>query len=597
MLTAEFRPNFDQNDVGEHTNYLHISSLAINGDFNFETNFLMGYWCLPRDELYKNNYKILCDSKISNASLIKFENYTSQVYKQCLHDLSNSLNEFHDVNYSLKFWEVLTSGWLTATIDQLHFYYKKILEIDALNIKFLVETDEKVLNIRISTVMENLGIIYDEYIHNMISFIIKNSNLDNIKWRDVNLIKKHSDLISELIEKRGSINNSFFKKLKWKLLDSNNPKVIIYGILGVELKEMIISKIFDFDMNIKYTYKNRKTFPSNYSRNEFKLNKDIDDEFKRLLYLYIEKSLPINLIENFTILKQEARSYPSCKVVIPSPGFYQDEQLIEIAFLVEHGAKLIQIETGDGIFSKVNSIRKVAIETGDKFLSFGSKNLNFNIKIEKTSSTLFSKNYNQHKEKYDNILYLASNIYIHGIIYNSDWIRGLEYVKGRVEFIKSINDSYIKEKLIVKSHQSRKYVVKDDDSLIMNSYDIKYNVYNNSNLYIHNCGIIYIDYLTYTIHKAMVMNTPTIMCMDYNISLPNDELKRDLDAFVNAGFCFHTPKEAADRVVEIYKDRERFWSSKEIQKVRNDFLNRFVGVSKEPFNDVLKKIKNMDIEQ
>ena len=60
-----------------------------------------------------------------------------------------------------------------------------------------------------------------------------------------------------------------------------------------------------------------------------------------------------------------------------------------------------------------------------------------------------------------------------------------------------------------------------------------------------------------------------------------------------AGILYRTPKEAADKVIEISENPEIYWKSKTVQDARNVFLERFGYSRKNWMNYWIKEIRKL----
>ena len=560
---------------------LHLSKYTAK-DAKKEDKFL-GPWCDPLKFFKDDNY-FLCDTHIPTQQREEKSSEGNKIYDLILCELIISLNKYHSKKYSKAFWELLLSNWLTMIIDTLNFYYNCLCRANSMNVSFHTVIDESFYFNKLSDVFRFE--YKDEYIHSLISFLIKYGNFENINYFEEGVIKKMEVVTSS---------QNPMKSFVFSLFNRNNTKKLSYGIPGMSRMDIIkfYFKRVDYSQSFK---NNNKNYSCNASeRNKFRFNIDIEDNFVLLLCNFIEKNLPTTVLDNLSTLIANSTDYFNKEIILASSGLYHDEQLIELALAKEiNNTMIFQVQEAGNGMEKYCSSAKYLYKPIDFYITWGYReHAGYTAKLIPSPSRLSTKK-DMHKEKFDNILYFTKFPIMYATAYDSAMITNWKkYIDNRIKFINNINNTQLKSRLIFKMHHSK--VKGFNEEKMMKMYDCSYNKYLNNDLNMSNTAILYIDYLSSSIYEAMAYNVPVFMCVDYDIQIPTDGFKEMINKFKKVKIAFDTPELAAMHIKNIYKDRAKFWNSREVQDVREEFLERYLRTSSDWLGDAFDTIDKLHI--
>ena len=581
---------------------LHISKLTMNNYKNDDA--ILGSWCKDLYSYVVDNEEFLINYNLSVDIIINREEETRKIIKYFLKELSITLNKYHNCYYSQKFWNILLSNWTTFIIDIFHYLYTEIKKLD-LNLKeqYIVYTDSFFPYTKLYQPKQNSeGIIDDNYIHSIVSFVIENSDLKNIKFEKKDIIKPTYDSWFKILEKKRGKKNIVKKiihKIYWSILKAGKTKYLLYGISGVNTIDLIKLKILN--PKICFSYKNFSCEIKEKKDSSKKLELYIDEnnEFINILKKFIEYNIPNSILENFKKNIDNSNDYKEKKVVLPSPGFYQDEQLFEVALAKENGALTAYYEEGASMFPYSSGKSIYQFETMDYFLSWGTKHFIDNLKHINISSKRFSKKQTNTQE-YDNILYYPSAQLLTPHVYGTyNLPTNHKYYIDKSVFISNIIKSNLKNKLIVKPKHTLEAKPNGDEYGVMDKFNISYNIKLDRKVNIQNCSLFLVDHLGSAIIEAMFYNTPTMIFLDYEITRPSKHLEYFLNKFEKEGVFFRDPKKAAKQIISVYGNRVNFWNQKSIQNIRKEFLETYLpnkGDWKNTLNYALKQIERESFE-
>jgi len=567
----------------ENTTILHLSNYTAK-DAKKGDKFL-GPWCDPL-KFFKDQKDFLCDTHIPQQKIKEKFVEGNKIFDLILDELIISLNKYHSKKYSNSFWILMLSNWLTLVIDTLNFYYNCLYYANSMNVSYRAVIDESYFFNKLSDVFRFE--YKNEYIHSLISFLIKHGNFENISFSE-QAITENKDTLTAGQDPIKSFLFGLFKRSKAKKLS--------YGIAGMSRLDIV--RLFYKSRDYSQSFKNYNT---NYNcnvpeRNKFTFHIESSDNFISLLCKFIEKNLPTTVLDNLSLLIENSNDYINKEIIIASSGLYHDEQLIELALAKElNNAIIFQVhEAGNGL-DKYSSSSKYLYRPIDFYLTWGfTEHTGYSKKFIPSPSRLSTKK-NIHKEKFESILYFTKFPYMYPNRYDSGKITNWnKYFNNRVKFIKTINNTQYKNQLILKMHHSK--VKGFDEEKIMQIYDCRYNNYNNKNLKISNTAILYVDYLSASIYEAMAYNVPVFMCIDYDIQTPTEGINDMLKKFKEIKIAFDTPDAAAMHIENIYEDRVKFWNSREVQNVREKFMERYLLTSPDWIGstfDTINRIHSME---
>lgn len=550
----------------------------------------MGPWAIILDDLDGLD-RCLVDSNIPVSKMAEYSQYCSRVFENFLPSLSVALNHYHQRDFSDSFWRIILSNWFSFTVNILHFYFTKLEELDALGQKYTVLADGRFFYGRLSDTALNAHT--QEFIHSIMSKILTLTTFQNINY-------ENSDILPQKNGSHKSKKNIFYEFLKnrvFAFLNNKNSKFVVYGIRDVDLVDKIFMKLIY--KNLAFSYKDILIEPSTEKEKNvntrFELEYQPQDDFEALVKKYIQKYIPMSILEDFEALCACANDYKKRSLGVASPGFYQDEQLIELALIKENGGKVLQAQEAGQGYSQVYYSQNYMYKPVDYYLTWGwTEHVGFKKIFIPCSSPSMSKLYNLHKEKYDSILYLTKYPRPYGDLYETNFFRNIKkYYGNRVLFMETINRSSIKEKLLLKFHQTAKYRSFDEGRMLANK-GVSYNEYSNPKINKTNAAMVYIDYLSAAMYEVVISNTPFIMCLDPEMMVADKNIVPYIEKFKDAGVIFETPEAAAEQMIRIYDTREEFWKKTAIQNARKAMIENYIRVSKTWGKDLYQVLQAID---
>ncbi|MDC0865734.1 hypothetical protein OAP50_01420, partial [bacterium] len=303
----------------------------------------MGEWCkeYSKKSIWeKMDYRVIdyhWDDKYKAKDDYVF---IQDIYEEALIFLSEKLNDYHNTNYSKRYWRLLLNPWLflfSYTLYDRWFMIKKVLNeenylIDGTSIINL--NDQEMIPFSGSEIRSHLGPHGDMWNHFIFSKVYKkfsnNYTTINKKTEEFFPSRKRRQSKSYLISSSGIKDryNSFANLFK-----KESDALIVNHQLG--LKNYLKIQLALKQVPIFYT---SKTIPDKKVRPKLELrekvltkNIKIDNSFENFFYEMIPKQLPTCYFEGYGDLIQESENckYPKNPKFIMSYSAYSSSDIFK----------------------------------------------------------------------------------------------------------------------------------------------------------------------------------------------------------------------------------------------------------------------------
>ena len=370
-----------------------MKSILFENSKNFKKNkhIYFGDWCLDDPKkLDKNSFSKFKKKVVneyhwnSDRKLEKDYKFLKKIQKKIFKILVKNLNEYHNTNYSEKYWKIIILPWLINILNMTFDKWEMVNQINKKKFKIdLYEYADK-------------DLIFEDY--KDIGWFSKSTNL----WIITKILEFNSKKIinkkikikkqkTEYVQFALNIPNKIKKRLfilAFKFFSFFfKSKIIIFNIgfkkkhniiLNLKLKQFpFFWLIEDYKKNIidikkRELFFKKKTNKSKYSFENF---------FLQNVHLFIPKSY----LEDYKSIKESiAKSYwpKSCKKILTAYDYKINEQFkVWTAEMTEQGAKYIILQHGGGFGLEKFSIEEdMQKEMSDTFLTWGWSDMKKSVK-------------------------------------------------------------------------------------------------------------------------------------------------------------------------------------------------------------------------
>ena len=564
----------------------------------------LGDWCLDYEEqknlINKNNYVIQPYHWCDKNKLINDELKLRSIYEKILIYLSNRLNNYHNVNYSLNYWRILLNPFLISLINILFDRWESIrIAYQNYDIK-----ETKVISLNLQELIPFSGQhfkqgvadddIWNHYVFSLIikkigkniAFINDTENLSILreyKRKTLHLRKKinYNLFINKIIE----LLLSFFrKKTDSVFINSGLPK-FTQLMCNIKLKQLRFNtfKFANYHTGSVANLDIRK-----------KMNKDIPfikNEFEKFCFENIFNFLPTIYLEDFKKLEDRYSSLKlpkNPKYIFTSTGhLISDEFKYWSAKKIENNSKLIIFQHGNAYgTSKMTTYENHEIKIAEKFLTWGwtSKNNVFPFCNIKTNSK---------KINYKNdgncllITFLASKYFTIGFssISSSEW---LKYHSKSEELYSKLNNK-VKDNLEVRLSPNYSNWTSQDKRWKNINPRIKFANKENIEYHYKKSRLCIVDHEGTPFLELMALDIPVILFQPFE---PIRDEEMIYFEYLQSVGIFHTKVESAsNHINRIWDDVDFWWNSSKTLEAREKFKHRHSRTIKNPSSELMKILK------
>jgi len=333
------------------------------GESDEELIFL-GDWCRPlasKNLIDKHDYNIVQYHWSNKAKLRSDYDYLEQLFEKVLLELSRSLNSFHNVTYSLRYWRIILGPWLLEYIAVLWDRWESIrltFEKEKFDSTIILKLDNKKL---ISEDMNNWSklMINDVWNHHLFSEIIQFISKDkfNIVYApysgsyNFNKVNKiHNSYKIKFIALLDGLFNRFQKNYKIIFVSSYFS---IFNLVKLSIKlqqlprlHLVFNRSVDFTNSLKV-------------ERDLKFNLKSSSLFEDFLKTNIINQIPMSYVERYPDFnKENSRIDINGKAIFTANAHWENDFFkIWCADKVENGNKLILSQHGGGIKSEMSNFR------------------------------------------------------------------------------------------------------------------------------------------------------------------------------------------------------------------------------------------------
>ncbi|OCW82926.1 hypothetical protein AKH21_02075 [Pelagibacteraceae bacterium GOM-A5] len=568
-------------------NYLKTTKLNIQDENKTDNLRYLGDWCfnLEKKLKIKSDYYLKSQDKKEE----KFE-YILKLKDRVLLSLIDNLNNRHNINKGLSYWNFLIGPWL---IQFLQVLYDRWLSIENNADNYKNDTYTILGNIPEDIItpdeMHTAKHFYyhDLWNHFIYGEIIKFKNQINVEIRSVKLENLNQKIKSRLYRtnlKKKIINKIFFFS---KLFYSKNKtnKIIFSSDLHYifQIKLFLKFKQFPIFLNL----------PPNYSSNEIdknarreKIDIEISNGFEEFVSFNFLKYLPKSLLENYkTIEKINTKFYQKFK----SENYFipQLEICDQLKFFLasqERSNKILYQHGGAYGFLNYHYRELIEIQVSDYFLTFGWDRKNAQKYLNEKDKKKIIEFYPVHlrnkkiNTQSNNTIYLILDEfpnYFYEYHSNYDAHTYRLYFQGILDFISNLDET-VKEKLIVRLYPEKHN--EDAHQILKNKFPWLKIDYGNTDLNkkIIKSKLCIIANNSTTFLDTFRSNVPTILFWDKKIIESRKSCEKYLELLSKIGVYYDNPQSAAlfcNNNKNIYK----WWNDKKRKLTIKDFLRIFAN--------------------
>lgn len=537
---------------------------------------------------WKNAYDIL-DSAL----------YIDKVHDRIIPGLSDIMNSLYGLSYSQKFWNLYLTLWLHNWLNIFYDRYRRLEYIgESFKEKFVVKILDE-YNPTVTDIWIFVSKMKEDHYHNLLlmSDIIRHARFDFLDCKKVSVLAE----VSECNKRPCFKNNvrellpSFKEIIKKHLNNFITSSVFLGTTYGLSLRDKICLQFYRdpaslFKKRLIAPVKARKVTRSDI--NKVHLEFGAKDRFEKIVQEVLLKYIPDNLL---MLDKYCAGAHLDIKTWIGNDIYISQEKCFEIASVLERGGRWISSQHG-GSYGQLLSFPygKFEYEAAGEFITWGWEHKHiYNAAFYALPSPMLSR-LKKHKETEDSIIFVSSieYAYRHRLQTYFEPETVADYVRNKKMFFEHLEKNIL-EKVRYRSCY-HKYSSPQELEIINKMLSMD-RILNNSKLtgFLFRTRLAVIDYPSTAFLEALVMNTPTILYYDPGDVAYCEAAEPYFDKLCSVGILHDSGQAAAKKVNEIWADVSGWWSSADLQRVKNDFCFRFARSQLDWRNEWAKFVKKL----
>tara|TARA_A100001011_G_C14307851_1_gene844058 strand:- start:26 stop:1819 length:1794 start_codon:yes stop_codon:yes gene_type:complete len=516
------------------------------------------------------------------------------------------INQYHNTNYSIKFWKIVLGHWFRLTLTQLLFRTKVIKQClqnhnisgcisysydrykitpvfteEIIDDRLFEPWRENILNTKILNLLDetNFPIEYIQFNNNDKC----NQNLDR-----KNISDKNKTILS-LIKLYKNLSKKFVKNTDALIINTYLP---LLEEIKLELSLGQIPQLWKYKDKIS-SYSQIKNLKTDNDERD-KLTKDFESEsnnyFEKIVTKLLFQLLPKIYLEGLEELTKIVNNQPwptSPKFIFTSNEFF-DNDIFKLwsAFKTEEGTKYFIGQHGNNYGTKRNTAPRIEEIIPYKFITWGwtSQSSRF------VPGFIFKNEKKKYKFNPKGGLLLIETCYTkHNSTFDERY-QYLKYLDDQIKFVSCLTNDQ-RNKLTIRlmpEYLITRWAVRKR----WFDFDPKLNIENGtaniSKLISQNRLVIH-SYDSTGMLETLSRNIPTISfwlnCYDHIL----DEAKPFYKLLVDVGIVHFSSESAAEKINEVWDNIDDWWNRSDVQKARKLYCAQYAKTSNNPISE-LKEI-------
>lgn len=330
----------------------------------FDEILFLGAWCRSysnKDFMQSSQSKTIKYHWSNRTKLRNDYSYLEILFERCLSELAESLNTYHNTNYSLRYWRIILGPWLLSYVSVLWDRW------ESLRVAF--ETEEFDYTISMSLNAERLTpfdfmnwdklIINDVWNHHLFNEIIEFEYKDRVDINSLDYFQSYD--LNKNNQNKFNYKNKLINLVDW-----------IFGKFQKNYKVIFVSSYFSLPNLVRLSLK-LKQLPRVYSiffqnieldgnfqkKRDLRFNLKTNNIFEEFLSKNIKEQIPIAYVEGYkTYVKKISKMNLKGEIIFTANAHLTNDIFnIWCAKKVEEGAKLFISQHGGGLKSEMTVFR------------------------------------------------------------------------------------------------------------------------------------------------------------------------------------------------------------------------------------------------
>jgi len=551
-------------------------------------DYYLGDWCRPITQ----TGAFVKHPIDSLHTLEACEGYAHSLTKRVCSSLSAYLNSHYEVEYSLRFWEIVTAAFVFNWVSSNYYKYLCLRNLQKIapenshfTFNFINHSHCKVQHQKHIDYMSRLE--FEEMVHfefqNLIKFFMPESLVVNSY--DVSIPDVQTSVNSWPTNLKNSL-RQFFSSGNNYFMGS------IYGLNLLDRAKLNIRHIFALIPKFFEPRSIWSEVPAKLKVLESDLSKwgfVSENEFEEYLSKNIINLLPKNVTQGVPRQPVAMRTLfwvGNLELVDPGGVFYT-------ARIVENGGQWISVQHG-GAYGHLRTFGDAAAFEyflTDYFVTWGWRTHgNYRVNSIPLPSPLLSKLKPYVMRDQKKILYVGTSSTYLPMRFDSYLaeIRLLDYKRIQLKFMQLLRKD-LAPYLVFKDHVRHPNILPEFNQFLKSE-----GMSTTSQLafkYAHESKVVIVDHCGTTLLQTLSMNVPTILFWNEKTCTLTDEALSDFEALEHVGIWYRNAEDAAIFLNQNFENIHAWWNSDQVQKAKNTFILKYALTSND-YQSVWMKFLN-----
>jgi len=538
------------------------------------------------------------DQKTKDLDAIKSERIFLEIFPK----LCSTLNVFHGVDYSARFWRILIGSWFKHFINVIINRVETLREcLKIYPINEIASFSESHISLA-SQNSHSAALLYsdDRWNHKLTMLLLdkmpefklekipirEKDNLATLKSFPKNSKNVKMRIYHSIFSMYGRTTSKFMRDNESLVIStflSLKSEILLQALLG-QIPKIRVGEMFCSETKVNPDLRLRLSRETKHWGSNF---------FESLISELLFETIPTCYLEAFNELKLSAdqRAFPSSpKFIFTSNSFEYDEAFkYYSASKSESGSKIVHGQHGNnyGTHRYMNPSNEEIV--CDKFLTWGWEG---DLAQHTPAFVLRNSGKSHPRIKKQGKLLLIETV---EPIRFETWDTTSQYkmyLEDQKKFVKLL-DNEPKSQLLVRLASGSQWA-KNTEDIQWNDFDseiILDDGFSNIRSLIERSRLVIHSYDSTGLLETLSWNLPTVAFWQNGLEHLRDEVVQDFQALHDVGILYFSVTEAAQKVNEIWGDVDAWWGDHKIQTARKLFCSKYAVLNDSPLRTLSRLLR------
>lgn len=538
---------------------------------------LLGSWCEPSLAQFSNVTYAVLPNRWANRALIRSaEQYCWNFFTRLIPQIAERLNVIHGTCHPVGYWEFLLSSWLLHAIHGMYDRYLLACDVRRLALGASLRVPSQTASPP-TTFAEGVDrFCSDDGNLLLFSLVFKELGLDVIiESADSTLVQASRHRFGERLLQ---FLYSQLKLSAHRVLSRPSGMRLLASVSHMSLLDCFVLAMRVPGLRVPVLSVGDMSLPFSVDRDRRSALKDIpsDSEFERVFIRLLSDIIPATMVEHYEkVVTLSHRFYGNKEVPIVITNLLQ-ESLLEFAARSKCVGCPVSIYQHGGGYDQYHTypLERIEIAKGQTFLSWGGQGDH----IQKLPSPHLSRLRDRHRGGSRIVLVeICMPKYLYRI-HSKPICQNNRLFECMLSFVEALPEELLREVVLKPDPGFDQYETRHGtrrpktlQRLLPRKAKARLRAFH----LMPEARMVIVPYPETTFIEALSVNVPTIGVWDPSLF----EMRSDAEPFYSAlaavGVIHSDPIAAAQQVIAVYQDANKWWRDESIQKARISFLNRF----------------------